>query len=286
VRIQQELARDVVVAIESNLFDLYRALGRMPNAWVDSRPDMLRVRTGLPHEVLNGIFRARLPERDSGSAIRAAVQDFVSERIPVLWWVGPSSEPAHLGADLEDCGLVRVKELSGMAIDLDALEPMPSMPWGLSIEHVRNEEAIHDWLVPIAAEFGLPKAATMGLVQFLSTAAVGPGALFRLYLGRWKGEPVATATLFFGAGVAGVYVTVLPDFRKQGVGAAMSLVPLRFARTAGYRVGITHVPEDRLGFHRRVGFKSYCTLKTYALPGLAPPSAAVVARGRAGPQDR
>ena len=266
MRIQQELARDVTVAIESNLFELYRALGRMPHAWVDSRPEILRVRTGLPHEVLNGIFRARLPERGSATAIRAALEDFISDRVPALWWVGPSSEPAHLGSELEDCGLVRVKELSGMAIDLDALEPTPSMPWELSIEHVRDDAGVREWLVPIAAEFGLPEPATTGLFQFLSRAAVGPDALFRLYLGRWKGEPVATATLFFGAGVAGVYGTVLPDFRKQGVGAAMSLVPLRFARSAGYRVGITHVPEDRLGFHRRVGFKPYCTLRTYTLP--------------------
>jgi GNAT superfamily N-acetyltransferase len=259
----------VVVAIESNLFELYRALGRMPNAWVDSGPDMLRVRTGLPHEALNGIFRARIPDHGSGQAIRAALQDFLSDRVPMLWWVGPSTEPACLGKSLEASGLVRVKELSGMAIDLDALEPTPSMPWELSVERVRDESGVRAWLIPIATEFGLPEAATTGLFHFLRTAALGADAPFRLYLGRWKGEAVATATLFFGAGVAGVYTTVLPEFRRQGVGAAMSLFPLRFARAAGYRVGITHVPEERLGFHRRIGFKPYCALTTYSPKRLA-----------------
>ena len=91
------------------------------------------------------------------------------------------------------------------------------------------------------------------------------------YLGRWKGEPVASSSLFFGAGVAGVYVTVVPEFRKQGIGAAMTLVPLRVAKAAGYRVGITHVPDYRLGFHRKLGFKPYCTLSTYIPKTLARP---------------
>jgi GNAT superfamily N-acetyltransferase len=259
----------VVVAIESNLFELYRALGHMPGAWVESGPDMLRVKTGLPHEALNGIFRARIPERGSGTAIRAALRDFLSDRVPMLWWVGPSTEPAHLGRRLEASGLVRVKELSGMAIDLDALEPTPSVPWELSVERIRDEAGVRAWLIPIATEFGLPEAATSGLFHFLRTAALGPNAVFRLYLGRWQGQAVSTATLFFGAGVAGVYTTVLPEFRKQGVGAAMSLVPLRFARAAGYRVGITHVPEERLGFHRRIGFKPYCAVSTYSPKRLA-----------------
>jgi GNAT superfamily N-acetyltransferase len=265
------------VAIESNLFELYRTLGRMPKAWVDSRPDILRVKTGLPHEALNGIFRARIPENRPDIAIRAALEDFVSERVPVLWWVGPSSEPAHLGKVLENCQLVRANELSGMAIDLDDLEPSPSMPWELSVERVRDEAGVRDWLIPLATEFGLPETASRGLFQFLRGAAVGPDALFRLYLGRWKTQPVATATLFFGAGVAGIYTTVLPEFRKLGIGAAMSLAPLRFARAVGYRVAITHVPEDRLGFHRRIGFKPYCTLTTYAPRTLSLPSLAVAA---------
>ncbi|TLZ45899.1 MAG: GNAT family N-acetyltransferase [Methanobacteriota archaeon] len=277
MRIQQELARDVVVAIEANLFELYRTLGRMPNAWVDSRPDILRVKTGLPHQVLNGIFRARIPEDGADTAIRAALGDFVSERVPVLWWVGPSSEPAHLGEYLENCELVRANELSGMAIDLTDLESSPSMPWELSVERARDEAGVRDWIVPLATEFGLPETASQGLFQFLRDAAVGPGAAFRLYLGRWKGQPVATATLFFGAGVAGIYTTVLPEFRKLGIGAAMSLAPLRFARAVGYRVAITHVPEDFLGFHRRIGFKPYCTLTTYAPKTLSMPSRDVAA---------
>jgi hypothetical protein len=45
----------------------------------------------------------------------------------------------------------------------------------------------------------------------------------------------------------------------------MTLVPVRTARAAGYRVAITHVPEYRYGFHRKLGFKPYCQLATYVM---------------------
>ncbi len=44
---------------------------------------------------------------------------------------------------------------------------------------------------------------------------------------------------------------------------AMTFVPLRTARSAGFRVAVTHVPTDRLGPNRKLGFKPHCTLSTY-----------------------
>jgi GNAT superfamily N-acetyltransferase len=182
-----------------------------------------------------------------------------------MWWVGPSTEPRNLGKYLEDSGLDHAGELSGMAIDLDALLAHLSPPPELSIDPVRDEETLKVWLSALATGYELPDAAVRGLFDYFRSSGFGPDAPVRNYLGRWKGQPVASSSLFFGGGVAGVYVTVVPEFRKQGIGAAMTLVPLRVARAAGYRVGITHVPDYRLGFHRKLGFKPYCTFSTYVL---------------------
>ncbi|TLZ58190.1 MAG: hypothetical protein E6K15_01320, partial [Methanobacteriota archaeon] len=148
-----------MVAIESNLFEFYGSYGRMPGARVDSRPDMLRVKTGLPHELLNGIFRARIPEENPQAAIDAVLSDFLSERIPMMWWVGPSTEPRNLGKYLEDSGLDHAGELSGMAIDLDALLAHLSPPPELSIDPVRDEETLRIWLTALAVGYELPEAA-------------------------------------------------------------------------------------------------------------------------------
>jgi GNAT superfamily N-acetyltransferase len=240
----------------------------MPKAVVHSSPQTLRVKTGLPHEYLNAVLRAQISDPDPGPAIQSAVEEFRSDRVPFTWWVGPSTTPRDLGKYLENYGFAKTGELSGMAIDLETFLLSPAMPRELSIEPVRDAKTLEDWMAPFAFGYEMPEAAASGLSDFLRGLGFGPDAPFRFFLGRWKGEPVATTSLFFGAGVAGIYITVKPEFRGQGIGAGMTLVPVRTARAAGYRVAITHVPEYRYGFHRRLGFKPYCQLGTYVLRDL------------------
>lgn len=269
VRVQQVLSRDVVVSIMSNLFELYLSFGRMPNAQVDSRPELLRVKTGLPHPLLNGIFRARFEDEDPVAAIRAALEDFLIERVPFTWWVGPLTEPADLGVYLEDCGLVRAGELSGMAVDLDATEVPLAVPRGLSIEPVRDEGGLDAWTNAFSTANQVPKAAAKPLFDFFRSLGFRPTSPFRHWVGRMEDRPAATSTLFLGSGVAGVYVSILPEYQRQGIGAAMTLPALRAGRSAGYHIGVTHVPEYRFGFHRKLGFIPCCTIRTYvprALP--------------------
>jgi GNAT superfamily N-acetyltransferase len=173
--------------------------------------------------------------------------------------------PRDLGKYLENFGFAKTGDLSGMAIDLNTFLLSPAMPRELSIEPVRDTETLKAWMGPFAKGYGMPEAAATGLFNFLRGLGFGPDAPFRHFLGRWKGEPVATTSLFFGAGVAGIYITVTPEARGKGIGAGMTLVPVRTARAAGYRVAITHVPEYRYGFHRKLGFKPYCQLGTYVM---------------------
>src|SRR5207244_13614245 len=78
-------------AIEWNLFGLYATFGRIPNARVDHHPNVMRVRTGLHHELLNGIFRAQFPTDDIDVSIRVVLEDFRSRSLPKIWYTGPSS---------------------------------------------------------------------------------------------------------------------------------------------------------------------------------------------------
>ena len=84
------------------------------------------------------------------------------------------------------------------------------------------------------------------------------------YLGRLAGEPVATATSFFGSGVAGIYfVCTVERVRQRGIGAAVTLTALQEARDLGYTVGVLGSSEMGYPVYRRLGFEEYCRIELY-----------------------
>lgn len=250
-------------AIEWNLFGLYATFDRIPGARVDHDPNVMRVRTGLPHELLNGIFRAQFPTDDIDVSIREVLEDFRSRSLPMIWWTGPSSSPPELGKYLENMGLIRAGSLTGSAVDLDTLPETVPMPDDLTIEAVRDEQTLQAWLGPFAFGYEFPERVALALFDLFHGFGFDPDAPFQHYLGRWKGHPVATCSMFFGAGVAGMHTAVVPTYRGQGIGAAMTLTPMLDARAAGYRIGVTNVASNGSRVQGRLGFKSYCRLGLY-----------------------
>jgi ribosomal protein S18 acetylase RimI-like enzyme len=78
------------------------------------------------------------------------------------------------------------------------------------------------------------------------------------------GRPAGALSLFFGAGVAGIYdVGVLPDFRGRGIGTAMAVAACRFACERGYRAAVlTSMPAGQ-SVYRRIGFEEICKMSLY-----------------------
>src|SRR3989475_2304836 len=224
-------------AIEWNLFGLYATFDRIPGARVDHDPKVMRVRTGLPHELLNGIFRAQFRTDDIEASIRETLGDFRSRSLPMIWWTGPSSNPPELGKYLENMGLIRAGSLTGSAVDLDTLPETVSMPEDLTIEAVRDERTLRAWLAPYAFGYEFPEGAALALFDLFHGYGFGSDAPFQHYLGRYKGHPVATCSMFFGAGVAGMHTPVVPTYRGSGVRAPMSAAPLLDAPGGALPVG-------------------------------------------------
>ena len=70
--------------------------------------------------------------------------------------------------------------------------------------------------------------------------------------------------MFYGSGVAGIYcVGVDPDYRKRGIGTAITLAPLLQAKKKGYEISILMASQLGFNVYSHMGFKECCKHGVY-----------------------
>jgi len=149
-----------------------------------------------------------------------------------------------------------------MAIDLQMIPKKPTLPANLRIVPVMDGDTLRIWTLAFLGGYELPLAWESSFYQFL--AGLGLALPVRHYLGYLEDMPVATSSLYLGAGVAGVmFVATLSEARGRGLGSAMTLAPLQEARTLGYRAGILQSSEMGYQVYQRLGFQRLCVIDNY-----------------------
>lgn len=253
----------LVAAIKANLFEWCRYIGSSRKVELHDGAQMSWVLIGLPSILLNAVLRTQVEPDQADAVIQETLAHFWSKNVRKLsWWVEPGTRPAELGRHLAAHGLTYVESPVGMAMDLSALNENLKAPSGLTIERVGGREALRQWAYASAIGFGLSRADAD--TWFDVFADLGSELSLRNYLGILNGEPVATSQLFVAADVAGIYaVATVPEARRQGIGTAMTLAPLREACALGYRMGILHASPMGRGIYRRIGFQEYCKMSRY-----------------------
>lgn len=265
--LQDLSAPALVAAIKANLCEWYRYLGRSPKAELYHSSELTWLLTGISHSFVNGVLRTQVEPDNVDVIIEETLAHFKSRNVTRLsWWIKPGTQPTDLGKHLVAHGLTYTDGGPGMAVDLMELNEDLPTPTGLTIEHVEDTETLKKWACASIIGFELPETDVN--TWFDVFTGLGFDLPLRNYVGILNGEPVATSELFLGAGVAGIYVVAtIPEARRQGIGAALTLAPLREARAMGYRIGILHSSEMGLGVYRQLGFQEYCKMSHYVWVG-------------------
>lgn len=220
--------------------------------------------SGLDDAERNGVLRTTLSPDEATAGIAEMLAWFDARNVPMVWWGGPSRRPADLGARLVAHGLVSQGDDPGMAADLYALHEDLPTPAGFAVERVRDVEAARLWLRTLRTSNDPdPDVSQVPLSRF-APATFDDADPLRLYVARVNGDPVATAQVFFSAGVAGLYyVRTIPAARRQGIGSGVTLAALRDARAAGYHIGVLGASPMGVSVYQRLGFREYCKLTGY-----------------------
>jgi GNAT superfamily N-acetyltransferase len=215
--------------------------------------------------LFNSVFRAKLEPENADAAIETVLSRYKTRNVPMMWWTGPTTRPKNLGAYLEAHGLVNEEgSAPGMALDLHALNESSERPAGLEVELVSDAESLRKWSEVATHAAPMPEFVAQPIFDLFNSLGFGKESPVRNYYGRLNGEVVATSSLFLGADIAGIYnVTTLPKVRRQGIGSAMTLEPLREARALGCRVGVLTSSQLGVGVYRKIGFRECCKIEQY-----------------------
>jgi GNAT superfamily N-acetyltransferase len=262
----------LICAIEENTAEFLLALGRAAGSEERDDPSIQWTIGGSPIDYHNCVVRANLAPETADQAIQEVLARLLAYNVPGTWHLGPSMRPADLGARLLAHGFSYAGPEPGMALDLAELEP--ASPAGVAIERVRDSQALAMWVDTLGQGFGEGPREAGWVGAMYERIGLDDTVPWRHYLGYSNGLPVATTSLFLGAGVAGIYFVFTVDAaRRQGIGAAITAAALRDARELGYRVGVLGASSMGYGVYRRLGFREYCTIDIYEWrPGsLTPP---------------
>lgn len=246
------MTRDLVTAANENLRSAFCTLAdEAPAGEFRQFGPLTAACAGVPAPVFIRVFVFDVPPVGELSAAVA----WLSER-DVPFWVtvtepGVEAVTPHL-ADLETA-----VAQPGMAMaSLDEIPPPDSVA---DIAEVTDPDEREDFSAVTASAFGWPPDVTTRV----DTAALAADDV-RLFLGSVDGDPAASGVLIRSGDVAGVYsIGVVEEFRRRGIGDAMSRAVLRAGRDAGCRVGVLQSSEMGYPLYRRMGFETVVTYRQF-----------------------
>jgi hypothetical protein len=247
-------------AIKGNLYAFFRSFAGTAAAKTKTDLGLFRWHTAIAHPWFNGVLPSSTPDNSGNQQVQETLAYFRRHKITgFTWWLEPWLASQSWEAPLIAAGFQFDSSTPGMAAALENLPPQASHPADFTIQAVEDAHTLHTWTEVFIRGYELPEDFTKPFYELISS--LGIELPYRHYLGYLDGQPVSTATLFLGSGVAGIYnVATLAEARRMGLGAAITLQPLLFARNLGYKAGILQSSE--MGFHiyTQLGFHKLCTM--------------------------
>lgn len=247
--------RDLVADVNDNFRTTgVRLAHHIPDGETRQFGPLIAASAGIPAAYFNRIFVFDPPPHDD---LATALAWMTERDVPFLVTVAaPMLDEVEELAD--DLGLERNDQLNwtsddsqpGMALtSLDEIPPNESVA---AISEVTDSDGIDDFVTSFATVFGAPPDHVEQAYRPLL-----PAAEVNLFVGRVDGHPVACGHLQRSGDVAGVYnIGLVEEFRRQGIGEAMSWAVLRAGREAGCDVGVLQSSEMAYPLYQKMGFET------------------------------
>jgi len=231
--------------IREHIHGWLQTIGTLPGGCFEERDGVTTVTTSIAWPMFNGVLAA--PE-----ATPAAVARGVEAMRGRSWFMWETEGvPAHA---IDAAHAAGAQQLGGrdpwVRVAIADL-PDPQLPEGVTIEEVAGEDGYRLWSRMMRTVYGFTDAGERAWAAPAELCG-WRGLPWRQFLARRDGEPVGTAMLVECGGSAALYaVGTVSAARRRGIGAALTLVPLKSAPAA--EAGF-FASEDGLRLYEALGF--------------------------------
>ena len=238
---------------------------QLPGMSVQRSDDLTIVDSGLGSDTFNKVLSSRMSGAGVDQNISQALSHFRDNGRPFTWWVGPCSRPVDLEFRLLEHGLHEQEYELGMALDLARMRPEVDLPTQTIIQPVSTEHQLMEF-AKLLADLSIPpdEAVTSFYQQSASLVLSGDGPM-RFFIAYVRDEPAAVSELFLGGGVAGVHmVATRDDFRRRGLGMALTWTALHEGKRRGMRTGVLQAAPEGQPVYEKLGFEPCGRFVEYA----------------------
>jgi ribosomal protein S18 acetylase RimI-like enzyme len=216
----------------------------------------------LPCPFFNNVFSAVIPKPKVQDVVHDLIDRFLSRNVPCFWWSGPANHDQQVAGILETRGFVKAVEGAAMAIDLSSRPNFNS--GGVEICEVECASQMSDWCSTCTVAFEFEDALSGWWHELFTSIPHGSPSPLRHFLASVDGKPAGTASAFVEDGVVGLAsVGVRPEFRRRGIGSAITLAALRTARNQDCRLGALFSSPMAVAMYEGLGFRRHGTGHCY-----------------------
>jgi GNAT superfamily N-acetyltransferase len=222
--------------------------------------------TGIESADLNKVWNEKPLTAEDGKTIQDVKNYFQKTGLPFWWWVFPCAQSSMTCDMLKAEGFSFVDSIPSLLADLTALLYRDPHDTSLQVIQIRNREELSWWEEISFSGFDFPPETRQQYHRFVGTFDLSPDSPQKLFLAFLNEKPVATTLLFLHENAGGIYfVSTLTEYRKKGIGLALTLATMRFAQQAGAQFATLQSSPDGLRVYQQAGFQEYCRVDVYSL---------------------
>ena len=252
---------EATTAMERNAISFFSAIADLcPGATIAQTEDVKWFRTGLRHYFGNVVIRWSMPTDQLNAFIADTLAIFDDEKLPLLWFAGPSMIGEELSEAFTKAGIICASQVPGMVAELDSLNAETT----IDVRPVDSEASLDDWVNTVLPIFDIPDFMSHLFRLPFTGYGFGKESPFRAFVAYVDGVPVGTSALHISQGVGGIYcVGTSKGSRGKGVGYAVTLAAMQEARSRGLDFAVLQASPLGEPVYKRLGFVETCRFEMW-----------------------